>query len=364
MVIHCLRTILNSDFRFSELREYSMEMKDTGKKSPGSSNPSNNDSAAGPSNNDSAAGPSNNDSAADPTDNDSAADKTFGVAFSGGGVRSAAFCSGVLRRLIKKNIVLDYLSCVSGGGYTGSAYVEWKYRKLNDPDGTVDENIWAPDFFNKMRAKGSPYCNWQDCKECLIGSCALSILIVVVAIIVPIIGWCSFACREDEDSIDCKERTILFSVSLGVFFFFHLIEYLTFSCCENKGNYTRMKWAKLPLLLIQYISGATFAFTFFPWFINDFLQYTRISTQLLVVVISAVFWFFAPVLRKYSSLVILIYAYSYVVFWRVYKGKLICFEYTERRFKCSMGISLIMLGIFSVFGDVQLRLVHLYNRLV
>ena len=363
-----------------------MEMKDTGKKSPGSSNPSNNDSAAGPSNNDSAAGPSNNDSAADPTDNDSAADKTFGVAFSGGGVRSAAFCSGVLRRLIKKNIVLDYLSCVSGGGYTGSAYVEWKYResrKLTDPDATVDENNWAPDFLNEMRAKGSPYCNWQDCKKCLIGSCALSILIVVVAIIVPIIGWCSFACpiafvvdilygrfvdgtlcREDEDSIDCKERTILFSVSLGVFFFFHLIEYLTFSCCENKGNYTRMKWAKLPLLLIQYISGATFAFTFFPWFINDFLQYTRISTQLLVVVISAVFWFFAPVLRKYSSLVILIYAYSYVVFWRVYKGKLICFEYTERRFKCSMGISLIMLGIFSVFGDVQLRLVHLYNRLV
>jgi predicted patatin/cPLA2 family phospholipase len=51
------------------------------------------------------------------------ADKKFGVAFSGGGIRSAAFCSGVLRRLITKKKEPDLLSCVSGGGYTGSAYM-------------------------------------------------------------------------------------------------------------------------------------------------------------------------------------------------------------------------------------------------
>ena len=41
-----------------------------------------------------------------------------GLAFSGGGIRSAAFCSGVLRRLLERNVQVDYLSCVSGGGVT------------------------------------------------------------------------------------------------------------------------------------------------------------------------------------------------------------------------------------------------------
>ena len=53
----------------------------------------------------------------------------FGVGFSGGGIRSAAFCSGVLRKLIFHDKEPDVLSCVSGGGYTGSAYVQWKYRQ-------------------------------------------------------------------------------------------------------------------------------------------------------------------------------------------------------------------------------------------
>ena len=52
-----------------------------------------------------------------------------GLAFSGGGIRSAALCSGVLRRLLKDNAKVDYLSCVSGGGYTGTSFLDWKYRK-------------------------------------------------------------------------------------------------------------------------------------------------------------------------------------------------------------------------------------------
>jgi hypothetical protein len=45
-----------------------------------------------------------------------------GLAFSGGGIRSAIFNLGLLRALSKKNILrfVDYLSTVSGGGYIGS----------------------------------------------------------------------------------------------------------------------------------------------------------------------------------------------------------------------------------------------------
>lgn len=46
----------------------------------------------------------------------------FGLAFSGGGIRSATFCLGVLQVLAEKRLLrdVDYLSTVSGGGYTGS----------------------------------------------------------------------------------------------------------------------------------------------------------------------------------------------------------------------------------------------------
>jgi len=49
---------------------------------------------------------------------------TFGLALSGGGIRSATFNLGVLQVFAKHGLVrwLDYLSTVSGGGYVGSAF--------------------------------------------------------------------------------------------------------------------------------------------------------------------------------------------------------------------------------------------------
>jgi predicted acylesterase/phospholipase RssA len=44
-----------------------------------------------------------------------------GLALSGGGIRSATFCLGVLQALARKNRLrqIDFLSTVSGGGYIG-----------------------------------------------------------------------------------------------------------------------------------------------------------------------------------------------------------------------------------------------------
>ncbi|MFM8288453.1 MAG: patatin-like phospholipase family protein, partial [Planctomycetaceae bacterium] len=54
-----------------------------------------------------------------------------GLAFSGGGIRSATFCLGVLQGLAKLNLLprVDYLSTVSGGGYIGSWFVALTRRK-------------------------------------------------------------------------------------------------------------------------------------------------------------------------------------------------------------------------------------------
>ena len=261
------------------------------------------------------------------------------------------------------------------------------YQKLREenffdrmPKSMSSQESWANDFFDQMRKNAGYICNWQKCGcwDCLI----LTALLILVSLIVPIVGWGSFACpiaflvkflyghfldgtlcRRQADSIDCKERTYFFFFSFVTFVLFHLLERLI-DCCEKKENYLEMQKPKVLTNICQLISGASFVFTFFPWFINDFLQYAYLWVRLAIVVLTGAFWLFVPLLRKYSSLVILIYAYSYVVYWHLYEGELFSIKYTKKRFRYGMIASLVMLAVFSVLGDVSLRLVHIYNRLV
>lgn len=54
-----------------------------------------------------------------------------GLAFSGGGIRSAAFSLGVLQALAERKLLsrVDYLSTVSGGGYIGGWLAAWIKRR-------------------------------------------------------------------------------------------------------------------------------------------------------------------------------------------------------------------------------------------
>lgn len=60
-----------------------------------------------------------------------------GLAFSGGGIRSATFNLGILQALAERKMLgdFDYLSTVSGGGYIGSWFSAWLKRK----DGKLDD---------------------------------------------------------------------------------------------------------------------------------------------------------------------------------------------------------------------------------
>ncbi len=55
----------------------------------------------------------------------------FGLALSGGGIRSATFNIGLLQALDEKGVLnsVDYLSTVSGGGYAGGFWSTWLWRK-------------------------------------------------------------------------------------------------------------------------------------------------------------------------------------------------------------------------------------------
>ena len=139
----------------------------------------------------------------------------------------------MLRWLIDHKKEPDYLSCVSGGGYTGSAYVQWKYFNGDDPSNDIDK------FFDGMRENTGYICNWQ--KKC--GGLLDSIVpfVVFLAIVVPVVGWLLFGfpialvinllygqfldgtrCRKVADSTDCSERTWLFFCLLFMFYYLPL----------------------------------------------------------------------------------------------------------------------------------------------
>lgn len=87
-----------------------------------------------------------------------------GLAFSGGGIRSATFNLGILQGLAKKGLLqkIDYLSTVSGGGYIGSWLQAWIYRsdkglknvevKLKNEGGTKEapQIHWLRDYSNYL----------------------------------------------------------------------------------------------------------------------------------------------------------------------------------------------------------------------
>ena len=61
-------------------------------------------------------------------------DSPVGLALSGGGIRSATFCLGLLQGLDRLALlrIFDYLSTVSGGGFTGAWWTTWLTRDLFD----------------------------------------------------------------------------------------------------------------------------------------------------------------------------------------------------------------------------------------
>ena len=230
-----------------------------------------------------------------------------GLAFSGGGIRSAAFCSGVLRRLLQHKAKIDYLSCVSGGGYTGSAYVDWKYR-----NGGEDDNEWHQKFFEQMRERSGLMCNWQIPLQGLVDTLIILLLILFVCVLMPLILWGSyvfpvayaidllfgdllqaeFHCPDPpstslplksttgDDTLPVSQgirqprcdvetgtksyyRLVLFSVSAAVFVVFYMLA---------------KKWPKYhhSLFLASTISGLLFSFTFIPYCIQFLFQNTPV----------------------------------------------------------------------------------------
>ena len=320
-----------------------------------------------------------------------------GLAFSGGGIRSAAFSSGVLRRLLQRNTKIDYLSCVSGGGYTGSAYVDWKYRNGNN-----DDPEWHQRFFEHMRERSGLMCNWQIPLHGVVNTLIILFLILFVCVLMPLILWspyvfpvayaidllfgnllrAEFHCPDasttspplnntaDNATLHVSQGTqrSLCQVKTGtevyyrvVLFSFLASMFVLFFILSIAKKFSKYQYG---LFLVSSIFGLLFSFTFLPFCIQYLSKDTPVWVQLLVLVFSLAVWIFFPVLRSRSSFVVVVYLYSYFVYWRVFKDSIFGLKYSDYLFFRLMFAFGFVLWIAPALGAFQQRLVYLFNRYV
>jgi hypothetical protein len=92
-------------------------------------------------------------------------DNLIGLAFSGGGIRSATFNLGILQALAQKGLLgkFDYLSTVSGGGYIGS-WLAALTRRLTAPMAVPSfgevEKALSPCRYEPDRRSEAPVVHW------------------------------------------------------------------------------------------------------------------------------------------------------------------------------------------------------------
>ena len=307
---------------------------------------------------------------------------TTGIAFSGGGIRSAAFCSGALRKMLQDKVPMEYLSCVSGGGYTGAAFLDWKKRK-----GPTDQ--WHGEFFENMRNNAGYLCNWQSPLWGICQSFYFTFLLIFVVIILPCVLWLpnAFPVAVFVDfcfgGILRENSTCPPSVSMGTKTSFLILD--LYGDCQPPGRRVALfvttfaLWVVFLILsrikclikgqnwsrFFSILSGLVLALTFFPWVTHDFLWPLRTWIKVLVFIIFLVLPFFFPIVRNFAAIFLFFYAYTLVVSWRVFKGDLFgVLPYSDEVFYPIL-IGCAIVGIlFPVIGSIHQSLFNIYYRFV
>ena len=323
-----------------------------------------------------------------------------GLAFSGGGIRSAAFSSGVLRRLLERNVEVDYLSCVSGGGYTGTAFLDWKYREerrsSSTENETEDQGNWHDKFFKHMKERAGYFCNWHNPLDGILDTVTILGLILLVNFIGPITTRGSYACpiafmidlvfgeylRDKGDCDDvvaaksseshnteadknatiqelrqsCKGtpgsgRIILFSVLVLLTAIFFVL---------SKTRFLRRYSTLLSFSCATF--GVSFVLTFVPFALHDVVRDIPHWSQYIALAVSVFVWFFLPLLRNVTTHVLMVYFFSYVIYWRVYAAPVLGVVYSDKLFTRLLFASGFVVWVVPFVNALCSRLTHVYNR--
>lgn len=159
-------------------------------------------------------------------------DNRFGIALSGGGIRSATINLGLLKTLNKYNILehADYLSSVSGGGYTG-AYVQATLKETG-----AYEALFGDEHISYMRTRGEylfPGTGWLKIwnQFVLIISFIISLIMswispgILIALGIGIYSFIDPILNFDQQLIDIYLSGLFYwgGIVLGVIFTVHYV---------------------------------------------------------------------------------------------------------------------------------------------
>ena len=328
--------------------------------------------------------------------------KQVGVALSGGGIRSAAFSSGVLRRLLQKNVAVDYLSCVSGGGYCGAAYLEWKYHHNG-----VDDPRWHKYFFENMRKRCGIICDWTNPLRGICDTIILISLLCFVVVIIPLINVAApsfpaayivdyfvgetlrkgFICPDSETksfniSMELQNNPGLNETVQNIskhngnneciafadedlYFTYMLFTFLALSAALlyiGKALLDPKGFLHNKIKFLFLACSISFAFTFTPWLIEEYISVIPKTVAIGLLFFGILLWIGVPFLRDKIFWVILIYVYGYVIKWRVYKTNVLGIEFHDHLFNVVLWICAILLWISPYFSALQGVAVQTYNR--
>ena len=253
---------------------------------------------------------------------------------------------------------MDYLSCVSGGGFTGTAYLDWKYREEREQGDKrrPGEGMkgWHKHFFNNMTQRSGYICDWTGYKK---GCCdaILFIFLMLAVLVLPAIKWLTYAfpvavmidlfgignlMRKSADCDAALERQREMNkpavpgndvidrclsgshksdiaIFFSVFFFVFGLLYVLIS--KTKKFLLEYPTALSVLLLLEYAVACVLIFTFIPFTIYDFLVKIPVLAQVLVGILVVIVWVVIPFLRRKTSFVLIVLFYSFVIYWRVFR---------------------------------------------
>lgn len=308
--------------------------------------------------------------------------RNIGLGFSGGGIRSAALSSGVLRRLLHRCVKVDCISCVSGGNYTAAAYLDWKYRH-----GKQDDHKWHKEFFEHLRSRVGYFCNWERPLQGILDTVLLVLLLITVNLIIPCVSYSSgaftaafvidyvfgsimrkgFVCVDlYRGGANATERHCTLEISISdprlrqPSLLFILLPVTFFVCLAIKLS-APLRLRSIARFL-QIVTGVTFAFTFVPWLIQQFTDVLPSWLKASVVVLSIFFWLGFPPLRKKASLALVFYFYAFVIKWRVYQTSTSGIQYNPHLFYTLLLVSSFFIWMGPYLGMFSVTSIYTYYK--
>ncbi|KXJ04765.1 hypothetical protein AC249_AIPGENE16183, partial [Exaiptasia diaphana] len=303
-------------------------------------------------------------------------DKT-GLAFSGGGVRSAAFCSGVLRRLLQKRVTIDYLSSVSGGGYTAASYMDWKYRhgKKDDPD-------WHHAYFENLRKYANPLCDCFNPARGIVDGVLMVLVLFVLTVVLPLLKAFSYVIPITfiVDSIvgdilrnqfECRKENITGKVkrtcspksdlATSNIIWIIIVMFLVFLVVHLLAKRMHKRNAKNLLTYLYRISGFAFAMVFLPWVLEIFEEIIPEWADVLAVGVVFAVWIGFPSWRHKAFKTLIILVYAYFVKWVVFKTPIAGIKYEERLHRALVWVSGVLLWLVPYLGIFEMYGGHLFE---